>query len=150
WMIKHHGKEAKFMGFLFMGFLSSPGLRATAPDYLYEQIMDKKDMPDFHGRACVILANRNYYRAKDTREKTGAKLVNDKKAAAAAIKYHERLKKDFPNESMLDFLLRTGAATYPKAAAVIAEERLTEMRSVWVGLPRPVPAGEAARELAGL
>jgi peroxiredoxin len=145
WMLKHHGKETKFKG-----FLNYPGLRGKAPDYLFEQLLEQKELREFHAQACIILANRNYHRAKDTREKTGAKLVRDKESAAAAIKYHERLKKDFPKEPMSDFLLGIGATTSPKAAAVIAEERLTEMRSVWVGLPRPVPAGEPAPALAGL
>jgi WD40 repeat protein/peroxiredoxin len=146
WMLKHHRKELRFKNVLVL-----PGLRGKAPDYFFEQLLEQKEMLDLHAQACFILADRNYHRAKQTREMTGAKMVRDKESLDAAVKYHERLKKDFPNEPTSDFL--AGGIGNPgsrKLAGALSDERLTEMRTVWVGLPRPVPPGKPATEVAGI
>ena len=76
--------------------------------------------------------------------------MEDRDAVAAAVKYHERLKKEFASATMIDMGTVRPGTSKQKPAGVMADERLAEMRGVWAGLPKIVLAGEPAPEVEGL
>jgi hypothetical protein len=114
WMVKHHLKSQKFKA-----FLEEPMLRARTPDDLFERLLESKDAAEFHAKACIILANRSYHRARR---------FPDNSATAVAIKHLERLRKDFPSERMWDpFPIK--ADPFLRTAGQAADARLKELRA---------------------
>ena len=109
--------EKVFKNPAIKGLLESAGLRARAPDDLFERLLQQQDVTELQAQACFILANRNYYRVKR---------APDPDTVARAIKYHERLSQDFPNTLFNDFIL-PGAS---RRGRMIAVQRLKELRNV--------------------
>jgi hypothetical protein len=120
-MVEHHLKDPRTAA-----FLTQTGLRALAPDDFFERLLKQDQVSSHRARACVVLANRTYHRAKLSRARD---------EIVRAIIFNERLKREFPKELMSDFLSAEGVAQ-TRAAAVIADMRLREIQTRWLAPPR--------------